>query len=186
LLRVRDSQNREAWEEFSALYRPIAYRLARQRGLQDADAEDLAQRVLVSVSQAIKNWNKDEERGTFRAWIVRIARNAITNALARRPFDAAAGGTSVLERLENAGDQSADLAAAIEEEHGRAVLRLAAERIRPEFQESTWLAFWLSSVEGMSVDTVAAEIGKSVGVVYTSRSRVMRRLQSVVRELDAD
>jgi RNA polymerase sigma-70 factor (ECF subfamily) len=186
LLKVRNPQNREAWQEFSALYRPLAYRLARRRGLQHADAEDLAQRVMLSLSDAIKTWTKDAERGTFRAWLARIARNAITNALTRRPMDAAFGGSSVIEQLNSVECGADSISNVIEEEHRRAVLRLAAERIRHEFQESTWLAFWLTSVEGQSIEQAAQEIRKSAGVVYAARSRIMRRLQIAVRELDLD
>ncbi|HJN10352.1 MAG: hypothetical protein QGG09_11400 [Pirellulaceae bacterium] len=42
LLKVRDPADADAWIEFAAIYRPVIYRLARRRGLQDADAEDLA------------------------------------------------------------------------------------------------------------------------------------------------
>lgn len=78
LIKVRNTAQAEAWEEFSAICRPAVYRLARRQGLQDADAEDLAQRVLVSVSAAIPTWQKDESRGTFRSWLLRVARNAIS------------------------------------------------------------------------------------------------------------
>lgn len=46
LIRVRDLQDRDAWDQFVQIYRPVVYRLARNRGLQDADAQDLAQKVL--------------------------------------------------------------------------------------------------------------------------------------------
>ena len=108
LLKVRDPADAVAWEEFVAIYRPLIYRLARRRGLQDADAEDLAQRVLVSVSEAIRTWEKDERRGTFRAWLLRVARNAIINALTRTRPDAAVGGTSVMEQLEAQGTPNRD------------------------------------------------------------------------------
>ena len=77
LLQVRNPRDAAAWEQFVAIYRPAVYRLARREGLQDADAEDLAQGVLLSVSKAIGEWEKDEKRGTFRAWLLRVARNAI-------------------------------------------------------------------------------------------------------------
>jgi hypothetical protein len=38
LLRLRDSQDHEAWVDFVSLYEPVAYRLLRRHGLQDADA----------------------------------------------------------------------------------------------------------------------------------------------------
>ena len=53
LMRVRDRNDHEAWYEFEEIYRPVIYRIAMFKGLQSADAEDLAQRVMLSVSGAI-------------------------------------------------------------------------------------------------------------------------------------
>ncbi len=50
---VKSPENRQAWEEFVVIYRPAIYRIARRRGLQDADAQDLTQNVLVRVAAAI-------------------------------------------------------------------------------------------------------------------------------------
>lgn len=66
LVQVRSPANREAWDEFALIYRPVIYRLARHRGLQDADAQDLAQRVLMSVAAAIGRWEKSDESVRFR------------------------------------------------------------------------------------------------------------------------
>ena len=93
LAQVRSPANREAWDDFALIYRPVIYRLARRRGLQDADAQDLAQRVLMAVASAIGSWEKSNESVRFRHWLRRVARNAIVNALSRRPHDRAAGGT---------------------------------------------------------------------------------------------
>lgn len=38
----------------------------------------------------------------------------------------------------------------------------------------------------MKVEQAAEELGKSVGSVYTSRSRVMRRLRAKVQEFQED
>ena len=69
------------------------YRLAHNRALQREDAEDLAKRVLISVRRAIGNWEADPSKGQFHSWVATIARNAIINALTRRPPDEAVGGT---------------------------------------------------------------------------------------------
>src|SRR5437868_12133380 len=87
LVQVRSPANREAWEAFVQIYRPVIYRLARGRGLQDADAQDLAQRVLMAVAAAIGSWEKSSESVRFRHWLSRVARNAIVNALSRQPQD---------------------------------------------------------------------------------------------------
>lgn len=186
LIQVRDSADSDAWEQFVAIYRPAVYRLARRNGLQDADAEDLAQRVLVSVSQAIGSWEKDEMRGTFRAWLLRVARNATINVLTRRPRDSAKGGTSVLTQLDNQQATCDEISELIEDEHRRAAFRWAAEEVRSEFRESSWLSFQLTVIDQLSVDEAADELGKSTGAVYAARSRIMRRLKQKVQEFGAE
>ena len=56
LANIQSLDNREAWAEFVQIYRPVVYRMARRRGMQDADAQDLSQDVLVRVSKAIDRW----------------------------------------------------------------------------------------------------------------------------------
>lgn len=186
LLKIRDPADAVAWEQFVAVYRPWILRLARRRGLQDADAEDLAQQVLASVSRAIGGWEKDHERGRFRSWLLRIARNEIVNAMTRRGRDVGRGGTSVLERLgQHPADEHA-IEELIEDEHRRAVFRWAAGEVRSEFHEGTWLAFWLTTIEALTVEAAAAELGKTAGSVYAARSRVMRRLKQKIREIDPE
>jgi RNA polymerase sigma-70 factor (ECF subfamily) len=186
LLKIRDPADAVAWEQFVFVYRPSILRLARRRGLQAADAEDLAQKVLTSVSRAVGGWEKDHERGRFRSWLLRIARNEIVNAITRRRRDAGRGGTSVLERIQQHPAEEQAIDALIEEEHRRAVFRWAAEEIRPEFHERTWLAFWLSTIEALPVEEAALRLGKTTGAVYAARSRVMRRLKEKIREMNPE
>jgi RNA polymerase sigma-70 factor (ECF subfamily) len=47
LVRIQNSHDEQAWREFVAIYRPVVYLLARKQGLQDADADDLSQRVVI-------------------------------------------------------------------------------------------------------------------------------------------
>jgi RNA polymerase sigma-70 factor (ECF subfamily) len=180
LLERVQSLDDDAWQEFVAIYRPVVCRLARKRGLQHADADDLAQRVFIAVGRAIGNWQPDPDRGRFRAWLGTITRNAIINALARRPPDAAAGGTSILERIEEQADTDERTQHDLELEYRRSVFRWAARRVRDEFGDGTWNAFWLTTVEGRDIAETAAELGKSPGAVYAARSRVMRRLRNEI------
>ena len=69
-------------------------------------------------------------------------------------------------------------------EYRRAVFRWAQGQVRHEFHESTWDAFWLTTVDGLSVEQAAEQLGKSSGAVYAARSRVMRRLKEVIRRFE--
>src|SRR5262245_59668697 len=82
LVQIRDGSNQAAWQEFVNLYGPVVYGFARKRGLQDADAADLMQDVLRSVSAAIGRLDYDRKQGTFRGWLFTITRNKDSNSLA--------------------------------------------------------------------------------------------------------
>ena len=79
IVQVKDPSNRLAWERFVAIYQPVIYRIAIARGLQDADAHDLTQQVLIAVASSIGRWEKSGETKRFRHWLRRVARNAIVN-----------------------------------------------------------------------------------------------------------
>jgi len=184
LVRVSDPSDHEAWREFAAIYRPAVYRLGRRRGLQDADADDLAQRVLMAVSQKIGDWRPTSPKASFRGWLAAVTGNAIVNALTRVGVAPGKGGTSVVEKLARHPDKNEALPE-FDEEYRRALFRRASEEIRREFHDSTWQAFWMTAVEGVSIEAAAERLQKSPGVIYASRSRVMRRLREKVEELNA-
>ncbi len=99
IIQVKDPSNREAWENFVDLYRPVIHRIAIARGMQDADAQDLTQQVLMAVALSIGRWEKSNANTRFRHWLRRVARNAIVNAMSRRPRDQAVGTSSFQDML---------------------------------------------------------------------------------------
>ncbi len=186
LVRLADGADHEAWCRFTAIYRPLVYRIARRQGLQDADAQDLTQRVLLSVSKAIERWQEAPKRAKFRTWLHTVARNAVIDQLRTANLVVAEGGTTAQLRLqENADGCVSETELELERDYQREVFRWAARGVRHEFEESTWLAFWLSAVEGKPIPAVAEELGRSVGAVYIARSRVIQRLRDKVMEYDA-
>lgn len=176
LVRVRDPQDREAWEEIVAIYRPMICRVAKRRGLQDADAQNVAQVVLQKVATAVQGWER-KPAGGFRRWLATVARNAAIDWLRKVQLDAPQGGSTAQLQVRVIAESTSDLESEIRREVEREAFRWAARRIRGEFAETTWLAFWQTMVEGNSSTEVAEALGKSVGAIYTSRSRVMRRLK---------
>ena len=184
LIRIRDADDGSAWAEFLEIYRPMVYRIARRRGWQDADAQDLAQIVLGKISKRIDSFDPDG-KAKFRTWLGRVCQNAITDELRKQSNFASTMNASAVEQVSLPRTSNLDVA---DEEYAaerrRAIFRWAAKKVAEEFEPSSWEAFRRTSIDGESTKSVAHELGMSVGAVYTAKSRIMRRLQQKVREHD--
>lgn len=184
LIRLRDAQNHAAWREFVELYQPVIYRLCRRRGVRHADAEDLVQQVLLLVARAVDRFDAASEKGTFRGWLYRISHNVIVNFLSRDlPKQRAASVDPTTGTLEAAEKDNSSL---VRMELRRQLFREAAQRAREEFEESTFRAFWLTSVEDISIEEAAKQLSKNTGAIYAARSRVLKRLREIVQDLERE
>jgi RNA polymerase sigma factor (sigma-70 family) len=184
LIRLRDAQNHAAWREFVELYQPVIYRLCRRRGVRHSDAEDLVQQVLILVARAVDRFDASSERGTFRGWLYRISHNVIVNFLSRDlPKNRATGGDDNPALLGAAEKENSSL---VRMEVRRQLFREAAQRAREEFEESTFRAFWLTSVEDISIEDAATQLNKTTGAIYAARSRVLKRLRDIVQDLERE
>jgi RNA polymerase sigma-70 factor (ECF subfamily) len=182
IARVKDPKDEASWGEFLRIYQPVVYRMARRRGLQDADAQDVVQQVFVSISRSIDGWTPGDGRPPFRAWLNTIARNAITKALTRRPKDAPTGSTSVVEVLHAQRDPS-DTSEEIRLEARLELVRWAIEQIRHTFTEQTWDMFMRTVIGDEAVAVVSQSTRRSVGAIYVARHRVLARLKDKISEL---
>jgi RNA polymerase sigma factor (sigma-70 family) len=183
LVQLRDGANHAAWQEFAKLYGPVIYGFARKRGLQDADAADLMQDVMRSVSNAIARLDYNRNQGTFRGWLFTITRNKIFNFFSARRIRPQGSGDTTTNRLLDTQPDTNDGVDAWELEYQRRLASLAMERVKSEFQENTWRAFWLTAVEGVAVAEVAKQIGISPGAIYVAKSRVLLRLKEEVEAM---
>jgi RNA polymerase sigma-70 factor (ECF subfamily) len=183
ILRLPSSQDALAWREFIAIYEPLIIRFAGRRGLQEADAREIAQNVLIAVAKSVDRWQPDRERGRFRAWLFRIARNQLINWISKQATQASSARAldgSALEQFPSEDYRAAE----IELEYRREMFRVAAAQARDSFSSSTWDAFWRTAVLAESVDAVAASLSLSPGAVYIARSRVTSKIRDIIVQLE--
>ncbi|WP_162006643.1 RNA polymerase sigma factor [Roseimaritima sediminicola] len=184
ILRLQDMADVEAWDEFVELYTPVIQRVAKQRGMQPADADNLVQQVMLKVAQSISAWLDREDRGPFRAWLVRIARNESIDLLTRRTTKGlGVTGDEANAAWENA-KQADQIATFIDREYEQAVFDWAAQQVRQTVQPQTWLAFWLTHVDGLSVQQAAERLNVRTANIYFGRSRVMLRLRELIQQYE--
>ncbi len=184
LLRLGEHSD-DAWIEFLGIYENAILRYCRAMGLQDADARDATQDVLAAVHAKISTWNHDSGRGSFRAWLFRVARNIAIDAITARARRRTKGTATEIDRaLADVRDPAAESATVLDIEYRRALFEWAATHVRAEVRDATWQAFDGTAVRGEKPETVAARLGMTVGSVYTAKCRVVARIRGKVAQFD--
>lgn len=183
IFRIRDANDADAWSNFVEIYGPLVYRYGRRRGLQDADATDLSQAVLTEVAQCIGRFAYDAKLGRFRNWLMVIARYKLSRMLKRANDHIGSGDTRILQLLDQQPTND-DLNERWEAEYQEHLFRWAADKVRQEIEEKTWLAFWYTAVENRKPNDVAESLGLKVGSVYVAKSRVLLRIKDKIASVD--
>lgn len=185
ILRLPDAADVAAWDEFVGIYGPVVYRVALGRGFQAADAQDLVQEVMLSVARSVEQWLDRSDRGKFRPWLLRIARNqAFDQINARATRTLGTDGSEAEKVIANLSAHN-ELSSELDLDYERTVFRWAAEQVRTSVADHTWQAFWLTRVEGLSVEESAHKLGLRPGNIYFARSRVMARIKEHVGKYEA-
>jgi RNA polymerase sigma-70 factor (ECF subfamily) len=182
LERLRDPRDARAWDEFVTLYAPLLHAYAMRHRLQDADAADVAQETLRHVVRAVPGFAYDPAKGSFRGWLLAIARNEIRKHANRSHSPGRGTGDSDVRAVLDGVAAPAD-DPEFEAEYRAALFRRAADRAKGAFREATWQMFWRTVVNNEDVAAVAAALGVSPGAVYVARSRVVARVRAEAKAL---
>lgn len=182
ILRLQDAEDMAAWDEFAAIYGPVVFNVATSRGFQAADADNLVQEVLMAVASSVSNWLQRDDRGSFRAWLLRIARNAAVDMITQKATRSLGrDGSEIQKHLANL-PAPAELSSVLDLEYERMVFHWATEQVRELVAEHTWKAFWLTAIDELSVEDAAAKLKTRPGNIYFARSRVMARIKELVQQ----
>lgn len=188
LTRVRDVNDQQAWNEFVECYAPKIFVWCRRFHLQESDASDVTQEVLVKLVGAMQSFVYDPARGSFRGWLKTITTNAVRD-LGRtwQRNGRAVGDANFSQLLESLEDPEAVrvLEDVIEGAHQQQILQEAATQVALRVQPHTWKAYQLTAVEQRPAAQVARELQMRISEVYVAKSRVMKMLRETVALLES-
>lgn len=173
-----DDPDSVAWRRLADIYSPLLHASLRRYDVQAADAEDLIQDVLLTVSRELPKFEHSGRTGAFRGWLRTILVHRLRNFWrSRQSRPLAAGGSAWAEWIEQLADDSSDVSRKWNLEHDRRVMARLLEQVRPRFEPKTWEAFHRQMFDGQRADTVAAELEMPLNSVYVARSRVLSTLR---------
>jgi RNA polymerase sigma factor (sigma-70 family) len=175
--------DQQAWGEFVARYGPKIYSWCRHWQLQEADAEDVTQIVLVKLAAKMRTFAYDPGR-SFRAWLKTVAHHAWRDFLDSRASPGVVGnGDTVHDALASLAARD-DLLREMDALFEREVLEEAMARVQLRVAPHTWEAFRLLTFEGLSGAEAAPRVGMQVAMVFVAKSKVQKMLRQEVKKLD--
>jgi len=191
LSRLRDWQDDAGWREFFDTYWRLIYNVARQAGLEDAEAQDVVQTTFIYLSRRMPNFHYDRQRGSFKSWLRVVTRSRIL--VYRRTQKT--GGQFVRDQLQSDSgddedpvqtmpDQTNDALDALwQREWEENLITAAFRRLRTRVSSQQLLIYRLAMNGELPLTQVARKLGVSMAQVYLARHRVGRLFRAEVLRL---
>lgn len=184
LMRARNQQDNNAWEEFVSIYKNFICHVLQQMKMSVAEIDDLSQEVL------IKLWKKlplyDPQKARFRPWLSSVIRNIVidyirANTSRRKREDEELNGRAV------DAFQESDISLIIDQQWKAYVSEMALKNIQELFSDKAFQVFKLS-LQDKTVDEICQRVDIKRGSVKVLKSRVKARyleeLKRLIRELE--
>jgi RNA polymerase sigma factor (sigma-70 family) len=173
----------DAWREFVDRYGRRIYKWCRHWQLQDADAEEVTQRVLVLLLTKMKDFVYDPSQ-SFRAWLKTVTHHTWRNLVdSRKHALLASGDSGHWEQLLTHAARD-DLVQRMEQEFDSELLEKAMVRARLRVAPHNWEAFRLTAIDGVEPREAAQRLNMKIANVYAARSNVQRLLREEVEALE--
>ena len=204
--RLKNWDDQESWRDFFDTYGKLIYGLARKSGLSDAEAQDAVQETLMAVAKEMPGFKYDPAIGSFKGWLLEVARRRIANQFRRRsPGDGARGSdrppaspavaqvppgrlepdeprTATIERIPD--PHTEDLERLWDQEWRKNLLEVALARVKRRVNAKQYQMFNLYVTQQWPIETVKTTLGVNAAQIYMAKMRISRMIKAEVRRLE--
>jgi RNA polymerase sigma-70 factor (ECF subfamily) len=180
-----DPGDQSAWAAFVDRYGPQIYAWCLRWRLQDADAQDITQMVLLKLVRRLPDFVYDPS-GSFRGWLRTLTVHSWSDFLRDQVRGVRGAADPAIVDLLDTMQARGDLVRQLEETYDQELLERAMAEVRDRVEEHTWEAFRLTAIDGVAAAEVAAILGIAVATVYRARYVVQSRLRESVAAMDAE
>ena len=176
---VADTENEAAWNRLFNLYAGFVFSIARRKGLNDADADDMVQTVFTDLARNQPTFKYDCEKGRFRSYLTGLVNWRVMDRLKTLKRDAELK-ADFWEYARSAAGEGDDFA---EREWQAAATEEALRRMKSDVRPEHYAAFVASAIEGQDTEAVTKLYGISSDNLYQIRKRLTAKLREKVDEV---
>ncbi len=192
LERLKDLDDQASWDDFFRTYWKLIYSVARRAGLSDAEAQDVVQETIISVSKKIKGFKYDPEYGSFKAWLKRLTQWRIGDFLRKKQYQYHGKRlpkdeplrTSFAEQQEDPA--FAELENAWDEEWEKNLFDLALERVKKQVSPRQYQMFYFHICKEFPARQVAQRLKAKLNEVYMAKYRISSLIEKEIKQLERE
>jgi RNA polymerase sigma factor (sigma-70 family) len=189
LSRLKDAEDHESWRRFFDTYWKLIYSVARKAGLCDADAQEVVQETVISVSNHIGRFRYDPKVCSFKTWLMQVTRSRISNQFRKqkarsriRGLDDQTDRTALIEQVPDERIKTLDTL--WEEEWEKNVMDAAVDRVKRRVRAEQFQLFDFTVLRDFPVPKVAEMFGVSRTRVYLARHRITKMVRAEAKKLE--
>jgi RNA polymerase sigma-70 factor (ECF subfamily) len=184
--RVRNLGDGRSWSEFHAIYYPLIFSYLRKLGLEEHDAEDVAQEVFERLMEILPKFTLNRKRGRFRTYLWKLTYNALLARARWKNVRERAEQEWVRRFCEADESRSRKDEGIFELEHRRRIFAVVLPGARARASETAWACFHGRLVQRRPAAEIAAELGITENNVYVHSSRVLQDVKRRCAEIEGE
>ena len=180
--RAQDPNDQQAWNDFTAHYKPFINRTLNFINVNPAENDDIIQETLIAIWKQIKTFEFKDHPGGFRRWLSTVIRHrAIDHIRKNSTYDEKATVAGREKAIAQEISQS-ELKTKIEREWERYITQTALANIKNYFTEIAVQTFELS-LQGKKAHEISEQLGIKQDSVRTLKNRVKLRVVKEIKRL---
>ena len=158
--RLRNRQDDDSWRDFFQTYWKLIYGFAIRCGCSDAEAEEVVQETVISISRKMPEYRYDSTVCSFKGWLMHVTNWRVIDQLRKRrtgkemPLSLDASAANLIEQM--ASSAPSELETLWEQEWQKNLIDAAMERVKRKVNAEHYQIFYLLLVKGRSPRKVAS------------------------------
>lgn len=165
-----------SWDEFYTRYGKIVRSLAKFKGLDDSEAEDVCQKVMLQFFKQSKTFKFDPDIARFRTYFGHIIQTKIADYFRKQPDEP-------FEELEPEPVESKTDSLFLSEWR-KMILKEAERELKNRVAPETFQAYELYAVQNRPAEKVAAYLNCSVNQVYQAKKRCFAMMREILLKMN--
>jgi len=182
---LKNLEDQRIWNRFFDSYWKLIYHAAIQAGLKDADAQEVVQETVISVTKNIKDFDYDRSKGSFKGWLMKTTKWKIMDQFRKIQKKNTREYSGSSELLENLSTELPEVEKYWENNWQQELLQSALVKVKEQVKPIYYQVYDMLIRKEMKPKEVSSALGIKTDQVYLAKHRVAEALKETIEDMNS-